>query len=59
MQDTSRLLTRYMRILNRYGFDSLQHELFLDRHKGDERFIRLARMARRIKIALCNSESCH
>lgn len=56
--NTAELLSDYLDILNHYGFDSVEEIIFVKTHEENDSLQRQMRMARRIKVALCNREPC-
>ncbi len=52
MDLNSKLLSRYINILNEFGFDCREERIFLETHKGNNQLMRLCRMSKRIKTAV-------
>jgi hypothetical protein len=49
---TAERLAEYAMLMNRHGPDSDEARAYLDGHRCDPEFVSLARVARRLKIAL-------
>ena len=53
--ETRHLLAAHAELMNQFGPDSKEVESFLNKHKDNESFCELAKLAKDLKVALCQT----